>query len=283
MRRPLLALLTTLVLAACGTSAEGVDTPAATGVASPGPTAAPSSRPPKLPGGVVALGDSITRGMNACLVRFGDCPEASWSTGTFGGSHAQLVGQAGTNLAESGARVSDLADQVANAVPLKPAYVTVLIGANDACRNTTGQMTSAADFRRRLDTALTRLKQGAPGAKVLMVSIPDLQQLWQIGRADSTAVSRWDLGLCQAMLANPASDAPADQARRKTVRDRVIAYNAEIAGACKAYGSACKTDGGAVFRFAFKPEHVSAIDFFHPSAAGQAELARVTNASGYQW
>ncbi|MEV6524552.1 GDSL-type esterase/lipase family protein [Longispora sp. NPDC051575] len=283
MRRPLLATLLPLLLAgfttSCTTSPATSDpTAEATPASSTLPTVAA-----KIPGPVVALGDSITRGVNACVDKFGDCPEASWSTGTTLDSHAHKVGQTGTNLANSGARVSDLPGQAESAVAARPAYVTVLVGANDACRQSVDRMTTVSAFRADLTRALKTIKQGVPDAKLLLASVPDLYQLWNIGHADPRATGRWDLGICPSMLANPASTAAVDEQRRQSVRNRVVAYNDVISRACADYGPNCKTDGGAVFRFQFRAEHVSSIDFFHPSALGQAELARVTNEAAYRW
>ncbi|GIG59254.1 lipoprotein [Longispora fulva] len=278
MRRPLLAALLPLLLAGCTATPA---TPDATPTTTVPITEAP--RPAKVPGPVVALGDSITRGVNACSDKIGDCPEASWSTGTTLDSHAHKVGQPGTNLANSGARVADLPGQAESAAAVHPAYVTILIGANDACRQSADRMTSTTAFKADLAKSLATIRKGAPDAKLLLASVPDLYQLWSIGHADQRATQRWGLGICPSMLANPGSTAAEDERRRQSVRDRVVAYNDVIAVACKDYGSNCRTDGGAVFRFQFRPEHVSSIDYFHPSALGQAELARVTNEAGYRW
>ncbi|WP_412542589.1 GDSL-type esterase/lipase family protein [Longispora sp. K20-0274] len=283
MRRPLLAALLPLLLAGCTATpaANPAADPAATPPATTGASEAP--RPAKVPGPVVALGDSITRGVNACADKIGDCPETSWATGTTLDSHAHKVGQPGTNLANSGARVADLPGQAESAVAAHPAYITILIGANDACRQSADRMTSATAFRADITKSLKLIKQGAPDARLLVASVPDLYQLWSVGHTEQRATQRWGLGICPSMLANPTSTAAEDEQRRQSVRTRVIAYNDAIAAACKDYGPNCRTDGGAVFRFPFRPEHVSSIDYFHPSALGQAELARVTNEAGYRW
>ncbi len=291
-----LAAILALGLAAatgCSGSGGGRGAPAptpdrgSTSAASPTPSA--RRDPATLPASVVALGDSITRGMNACPNTFGECPEESWSTGTALASHYERIlagrpGATATNLAQSGATVADLAAQARSAVALRPGYVTILIGANDACAGTEADMTSVAAFRTRLDAALAILRRGAPTAKVLVASVPDLYRLWEVGHGDQRAVAGWGLfGICQTMLADPASTAPADVARRERVRARAMAYNAQLGAACAAYGGNCRYDHGAAFGVRFTAADVSPIDWFHPSAAGQAELARVTDAAGYAW
>lgn len=235
-----------------------------------------NTRPPS----VAALGDSITRGFDACHP-FEDCPEVSWATGTRAGvsSVSARLG-AGTrtwNLARSGAHVADLPRQARAAAAHHPAMVTVLIGANDACAPTLGAMTTVADFRASFSRALSYLHRALPGTQVLVASVPDLEHLWSVGRSDVVESQLWRLGLCPTMLSDPDSTTPAATARRTAVRERVVAYNTVLSQECARYPR-CRYDGGAVFRFPFGTGQLSTWDWFHPNAAGQAELARVLSA-----
>ncbi|MDG6101950.1 SGNH/GDSL hydrolase family protein [Dactylosporangium aurantiacum] len=244
------------------------------------------------PGSIASMGDSITRGFNACGW-FVDCPSRSFSTGstTAVNSHYLRIraknpaidGHA-FNDARSGAKVADMPGQAATVVSQRAAYVTILIGANDACTSSEAAMTSVAAFRGSLDSALGTLKAGLPDAKVLLVSIPDLKRLWQVGKDSSGARSAWGLfGICQSMLANPTSTTAADTARRDRVRQRVIDFNGQLAAACTAYGANCKYDGGAVFGYAFQLSQISTWDYFHPNTSGQAVLATVSYGAGFGW
>jgi hypothetical protein len=78
------------------------------------------------------------------------------------------------------------------------------------------------------------------------------------------------------MLADAASNAAKDVARRNLVRQRVMAYNRQLEEACRAYGPDCRYDGGAVFSYPYTLKHVSAWDYFHPNSEGQKVLARIT-------
>ncbi len=244
------------------------------------------------PASMASLGDSITRGFNACGW-YVDCPSRSFSTGTDTGvnSHYRRILAANPaisgrnyNDAESGATASDLPGQIDLAVGQGVDYVTILIGANDACASSEAAMTPVATYRGHIDTALARLKAGRPGARVFIMSIPDLKRLWQVGKGNFLARSAWSLlGICQSMLANPTSTAAADVARRDRVRQRVADYNAQLAAACAAYGSLCKYDGGAVFNYPFVLSQVSTWDYFHPDADGQTVLASVSYAAGFAW
>jgi lysophospholipase L1-like esterase len=253
------------------------------------PAAAQAGPPPD---SIASMGDSITRGFNACGF-YVDCPSRSFSTGGNSGidSHylriravnPAIAGNT-VNAARSGARVDDLSGQAATVVASGAEYVTILIGANDACTGSESSMTPVGEFRGHLDAALGTLRTGLPQARVLVISIPDVKRLWDVGRTSFWARSAWSLfNICQSMLDNPRSFADADVARRDRVQQRVIDYNAELAAACAAYGPNCRFDGNAVFGFPFTLAQVSGWDYFHPNATGQAMLADVSYRAGFDW
>ncbi|GAB3141412.1 SGNH/GDSL hydrolase family protein [Micromonospora sonneratiae] len=248
------------------------------------PTPPPNSPRPGLPSAMAALGDSITNGFGSCLV-LAACRRNSWSTGDGQRveSHYRRLLAANPaidgnthNQASSGARVAALSEQAAAAVRAKVDYVTVLIGANDACRSRIDAMTSVADFRSGVDRALSTLKQGRPRARVLVVSIPNLYRLWEIGHPEERVTRAWGRGICPALLANPTSTAEADVRRRAEFRARIAAYNDQLSAACRAYGSRCRYDGGAAHQARFTLDMLNSLDYFHPNAAGQSKLAEVT-------
>ncbi|GAA4710727.1 SGNH/GDSL hydrolase family protein [Phytohabitans rumicis] len=252
----------------------------------------PAAAAEPLPAAMASVGDSITRGFNACGF-YVDCPSRSFSTGDNSSvnSHYRRLLAANPaiqgrnyNDAASGATADDLPGQMSTVVGQNVGYVTVLIGANDACAGSEAGMTAVATFRGHIDTALARLRAGLPNARVLVLSIPDIKRLWAVGKGNFLARSAWSLlSICQSMLANPTSTAAADVARRDRVRQRVIDYNAQLAAACAAYGPLCKYDGGAVFGFQFTLAHLSGWDYFHPDTDGQTVLAATSYAAGFSW
>jgi lysophospholipase L1-like esterase len=255
--------------------------------AEPRPSARPSGRITSM----AALGDSITNAFASCLAP-SPCPRNSWSTGegTKVDSHYRRLlrdnpGLKGGNhnYAAANARADALAGQAAAAVRVAPQYVTVLIGADDACRGALADMTPVETFRRQVDAALAVLRERAPAARVLVASIPDINRLWEIGHTNRLAVKAWSFGLCPALLADPASTAPAAVERRRAFAARVDAYNAELAAACRAYGPRCRGDGGAVHRVRFTLDMVTAQDFFHPNSAGQGALATAAWQGAADW
>jgi len=242
------------------------------------------------PRSMAATGDSITRAFNTAWFPFVDNPEGSWSTGSdeVVGSHYErlvrlepaLEGQ-NHNDARSGARMVDLAGQMRTAVQQGAEYVTVLIGGNDLCRPTVEAMTSVDAFRGQFAAALDIVTTALPKARILVASIPDVEQLWELLHDNASARRVWaDFHICQSLLADPLSDAPRDVARRETVRQRNLAFNAVLAEVCATH-TQCRFDGNAVFEATFTLPDVSTRDWFHPSVTGQAKLAATTWAAGY--
>ncbi|MBA3742634.1 MAG: SGNH/GDSL hydrolase family protein [Sporichthya sp.] len=260
-------------------------------------SAAPSAVAVGPPGGsrtgepavIAALGDSITRGFNACGF-YRDCTHRSWSTGDDGevNSHrlrlqrlgADLSGQ--SNFARSGARSDALAGQAARAVPADAGYVTIEIGANDACARSEAEMTPIEDYRRNIRAGLAVLQEGLPQARVFIASVPDLRRLWAVGHSAWVIRKTWaELDICPSMLARSGSEDLADVHRRDRVRGRIIQYNEVLAAECAAYGPMCTFDAKAVFRTTFTRGQISKWDFFHPSVAGQRLLADITWRAGF--
>jgi lysophospholipase L1-like esterase len=243
------------------------------------------------PNSMAATGDSITRAFNTGLVPFTDAPWNSWSTGGLRSwSHYRRILAANPlifgrnfNNARSGAEMADLERQAGLTVAQRVEYVTILIGANDACASSEAAMTPVADFRAQFERAMATLSVGLPAARIYVISIPDIYRLWSLFHNNSTAVFTWRVtGFCQSMLARPTSTAPEDEARRQRVRQRVVDYNGNLEQVCALYIQ-CRFDGNAVFEYPFRAEDVSKRDYFHPSLAGQRTLADVTWAAGYSF
>jgi lysophospholipase L1-like esterase len=244
------------------------------------------------PNSMASTGDSITRAFNTCTFPFTDCTANSWSTGTSStvNSHYRRILAANPaisgrnyNDAVTGADMSGLQSQVQRAVGQGVQYVTILMGANDACASSEAGMTPVATFRAEFVAAMATVSTGLPSARIYVVSIPDLYRLWEIYHDSFLARSTWTLfNICQSMLAHPGSTALADVDRRLRVRQRVIDYNAQLAAVCAAHIH-CRFDGNAVFNADFVRSDVSTRDYFHPSVAGQAKAAAVTWAAGFDF
>jgi lysophospholipase L1-like esterase len=232
---------------------------------------------------IAAMGDSITRAFDACTF-LQDCLAKSWATGSDPAvaSHyrrlsARNPGVAGRafNAAQVGATSANVPAQAAAVAARRPDYVTLLIGANDACAANLASMTSRSVFRARIDQALTTIYSARPGTRMLVVSIPNLYRLWQVGHSNSTARLVWSAGFCHTMLDNPLSTATADKTRRARVLAQVVMYNGELAAACRSHPG-CRFDDNAVFNYPFAISDMSQFDYFHPNAKGQKILSAVT-------
>jgi lysophospholipase L1-like esterase len=253
------------------------------------PILASAADPPPLPASMAAVGDSISQAVSSGGSLGATYPANSWSTGsnTTVDSHylrlldlvPSISGHA-ENDAVSGADMADLQGQMADVVAFSPDYLTVLIGGNDLCTDTVDQMTPVATFRDQFVAAMDTLMAGSPDTRVLVASIPDVYQLWNLFRSNWWARTVWSLGgICQSLLANPTSTRTADVDRRAAVAQRNIDYNTVLAEVCAQY-TGCRFDGGAVYGVQFAKSDVAG-DYFHPSVAGQAKLAAVTWAAGY--
>ncbi|MBT2391777.1 SGNH/GDSL hydrolase family protein [Streptomyces sp. ISL-1] len=245
------------------------------------PSPSPTPLWNRSPDSIAAVGDSITRGFDACVV-LSDCPEVSWATGTDATVRSlalRLIGQPAVserswNFARSGADVEDLAEQMTQAAAKKPELVTVMVGANDACADTAERMTPVEGFRSSFGAALRQLRRSAPKTQVYVSSVPDLRRLWSTGRGDPLGRQIWKLGICASMLGDAEDVSVKAQQRRDRVHERIVAYNEVLKDIC-GKDPRCRYDGGAVFDYRFNGKQLSRWDWFHPSKDGQGRLAEI--------
>ncbi|MFH0244486.1 SGNH/GDSL hydrolase family protein [Streptomyces sp. HK10] len=263
----------------CGGSGGGApDSRGASAEARPSPS--PSTAWDTGPDSLAALGDSITRAFDACSL-LDDCPEASWATGTSPevDSLARRLGvpaSATWNHARSGALMAELPAQARKAAARRPELVTVLIGANDACRPTVERMTPAEEFRADFAEALRTLRRASPKTQVYVAGVPDLERLWSLGRSHPVAAQVWQLGICPSMLDGAGTSETAAAERRAKVSARVRAYNTALAEVCER-DARCRHDGGAVHGYRFTARELSSWDWFHPGPEGQRALAEIAH------
>jgi len=282
LRSAAVAAAVLISLSACTAPASGTPTPASTPRASAPADATPAPTPtPTGPASTVAVvGDSLSRGFNACA-HYGDCPSVSWA-----GGRDPRIGSVATRLgalldgpvtvhsfAKSGARVDDLRRQVASAVATDPDLITVLIGANDVCRATLDEMTPTADFSAAITSAMQQITLYAPDAVVLVASVPEVPALVTVAGGDPTARFLWShAGGCATALADPESRTFDSTERRRAVSARIAEYDTVLAGACIAVAR-CVYDEGALNGYRFRLTELSALDRFHPSVTGLHGLA----------
>ena len=207
---------------------------------------------------------------------------SSWATGTAGAKavnsqYLRLLAVdpkiKGNEFNDSvvGAKVSGIAAQVSQAIKQKAQYVAILIGANDVCAKSVSAMTSVSTFTKTFTTDLSKLMSGLPkGAHVAVYSIPNLYRLWSLFHANPSAEFAWGFLSCQSMLSSTGT-----AAERAKALAREKAFNSALGTACKKYSN-CRWDNLAVFDFKFTASDVNSLDYFHPSVAGQKQLATIT-------
>jgi lysophospholipase L1-like esterase len=190
-----------LVLCACGLFA---------GLLAIAPGAAAKGRLPLDPAVVgwpdvmAATGDSITRAFNTGAIPFTDAPANSWATGTnsaVNSHYARILAAnppiSGRNYNEAvtGAQMADLVGQVTNANARQAGYITILLGANDACTPTEQGMTPVVTFHAQFQTALDALAAGSPNTRIYVLSIPNIYNCGRFSKMTSAPVP---LGVCLA-------------------------------------------------------------------------------------
>lgn len=235
------------------------------------------------PNSMDALGDSITRAFDSDTSQIlTDVPANSWSTGTNPSvnsiysrilSASSVISGNNSNDAMTGAHISDLDGQVQKAVSKNAVFITILMGANDACTSSEATMTSVDTFQSEFSQAMQDLSLGLPDARIYVASVPNVYHLWELFNSNPSADAIWtNYHICQSMLANPTSTAAADVQRRQDVLQRIKDFNSVLQSVCAQYIH-CRFDNGVTFNTAFTADQVSTIDYFHPSVAGQAALA----------
>ena len=237
---------------------------------------------------IASLGDSITKAANACEP-WQECEEASWSTGILKevDSISSRIEQLPNvevkdnekltikrfNNAKSYSKSDDLINQATVAITQKPELITILTGANDICVPSLSEMTNPQDFKTNVTNALQLIETGLPKTKILIASVPNIYTLWEAGKENVIAISKWEeASLCPTMLSNPTSYNEEDILRRQSALDRIKEYNKILEELCEGTLN-CKFDNNRIFNTDFTVEDISDVDYFHPSLLGQQKLA----------
>lgn len=245
-----------------------------------------------------SIGDSLTRAVNANLP--GDNLSASWANGYVGfwqeifglpnvHSHNQriteLFGKDGRRnwiAAANGSRVDDLVKQAVWVPWLGVNYATVFLGGNDVCRDDPAELPTDAEFEAHVRTGLRSLAGGVlPGGTVLVLAIPNVKALYDVGRAKTalgitSCETLWKLtGSCEAMLNENRTEAD-----RLYLESRNDGYNRILQlvteeTAAQHPGKFVRFTGGP-HELPFAQDHISDLDCFHLAWRGQRTLSEST-------
>jgi lysophospholipase L1-like esterase len=249
-----------------------------------------------------STGDSMTRGFNANVPL--DNLNLSWVNGYHGfwedlfdlpdvESHNQRIDanfgdsdRSNQTAAENGATMSTLTAQASGAAGQNVTYATVLLGANDVCKDSIADLPTDEQFRARFEGGLdTLLANLAAGATVQVVAIPNIIEVYNQGRVKQALglVDCPDVwartGSCGSVLSPQATDAD-----RAFALSRIVAYNQilqEVTGSKAAqHQDKFISFTDVSFTYPFMQSEISNLDCFHSSWEGQKALSRETWNSG---
>ncbi len=229
-----------------------------------------------------AVGDSLTAAFNA--QHLGDNREHSWSTGNseIVLSHKRRleleIGRpvVADNEAISGAVASGLDRQITRLLASEPDFVTMVIGANDVCGWADEHHEQLAQFEYDVRMGLRKLVTARPSAHIILGPIPDIYNLWEVAVNQPSCQLKWNIiGMCRPLL-----DGSRTQAQREEFRLRWGDANEALARIAADFPENVHFDP-TVAQTQFDWSHVSPIDCFHPSIAGQNVMAEKTWYSGH--
>jgi lysophospholipase L1-like esterase len=262
---------------------------------------------------LASIGDSITEAIDAEV--YGPNHWASWANGYHGfwqwlfglsnvNSHNQRItrefgrrGRKNFMEAESGADSFDLPSQAMQAVAHQATYVPWLMGQNDICQDSEGEIPTDAEFRANAVAALEILRDGLPqGATVYIVGMVDVTRLFNIamqkkalGIVDCEVLwffTIFELFPCGTILGPFRTDADRD-----AMRLRIEGFNLILQDLVNQLNAGALLNSTAdllpdpdhdyfytakVFNYPFAGDEVSDLDCFHPSPDGQRNLSRIT-------
>lgn len=228
------------------------------------------------PAKMATIGDSISRGALADDSIDDDQPEHVWSTGYDPAdvcvSHLERIrvaspGTIAFNNAWNGAQSDDLLAQSNTTVTQGVQYVTIQMGGNDVCGDSTAEMTSVATWEFRWNEAIDVLQAGLPGADILVTAVVNVRRVYDVGRTNLGCLSKWALfGWCDNMLTNGST-------QRTEATNRLLAYNSALSSLTAAQGVWYDADS---YGIAFSRSQLSSVDCFHPDISLNQNMADVT-------
>jgi lysophospholipase L1-like esterase len=225
---------------------------------------------------MISFGDSITEGVNAG--GFGTYPQYNWSTGFERpqevNSHFFRLQKKGfvvdaLNVAESGATSYDLSSQLKDIGDKVPDYATIFIGGNDICRWEEDHTENIRDYEENIRNTMDSLVSLNSQVKMLVVPIPDMLHLYNMGK-NQGCQWKWNMmRVCSRLLSSKRS-----HSERLLFQSQIKEANAKLVEIVGDYEHA-KIDP-TIFDVKFTWDHVSHLDCFHPSLAGQNLIAEKT-------
>lgn len=220
-----------------------------------------------------ALGDSITMAFNAGGPL--DHPANSWSVGwskNVDSHYERLLNiyddVAAYNAARSGAKADELDTQISKLLKkATPDYVTILMGANDICSWPADHSKYLDQYNQNMTAGVERLIKANADIKIVLAPVPNMLQLWKVGRVNNCQ-GKWNLyNFCSPLLGEKRTDA-----ERAAFVDRLNDLNGTIEQIANEHAENVRF-AQSIATAPFEWKHISNLDCFHPSMAGQSFLA----------
>ncbi len=272
---------------------------------------AAAEKPGRLqPTRIYSTGDSITTAFDSNYLL--ENPSESWVNGYFGllqdllgfenvNSHFQRADAAfgvvsNVNGARNGADMDDFAGQAQAGLASNPYYVTLEMGGNDVCKDSFAEVTPPIDYLLQmidgvqvLEPKIFGLTGGlAPGATVYTASIPDIKQLYDVGKNESgifglDCETIWLTTLIGFPCGSMLSPVNTEQDRLNLQQVNLV-YNLLLELAANAVNDLSPDQywdyTWSVWNYQVQGSDISSIDCFHPSSDGQRALSEGTWADG---
>ena len=262
LSRPLLTLMLA-ALVGCGDTGEE-----------------PATRTSGYPSSIAVLGDSGSTGQNSDPDRPGfDARENSWATGTnpevnsvysrILARNPRIAGRAGS-LSQGGAGIALVSAQANELLAGAAGTELIIVQVGDNDLTCPLDRSALADFKTQLTAVLRTLANGAPRARVFVVSQFGTVIAYARSLSRAERASQGGTGPCDFMT--PSGGIAAANAAR--VQHAIDGYETARQSACESVRT-CTYDGGALGRIVARREYVSS-DLNHLSIAGHAKVAAVT-------
>jgi lysophospholipase L1-like esterase len=169
-----------------------------------------------------------------------------------------------------------------------PDYVTILIGANDICANEVAHMSEDRDFYNNVDTAVSRIVEANPQAKILISALPDVNSLSAVAKRSrlmgvypyQRCEDFWrKVNLCRTLTG--LQEGSLDQ---HIVGEKVLGINRMLSEISERVNSQTQTlsviYSPTTYEQKFSDNDIS-IDCFHPNQRGQNMLSNATWSDGF--
>lgn len=233
---------------------------------------------------MASLGDSVSMAFKLSFDF--NRPEHSWSTGNEG--KAQIVEShlmklkrlykdkkevIGINVSVSGSRSGNLKRQVKRLLKksAKPDYVTLLSGANDVCSWFTRIDKKQKRYKSNMENAVKSLISANENVKILLVPIPHLVSLWEVGKDRKWCRFIWRaVPFCSALFGLTRNED-----KRDIFMSRVEKMNNSLQEIADIYPKNISFNKALSF-IELSKDMISRNDCFHPNLKGQKVISEYT-------